>query len=96
MKATVLSLVAALTLVVASSQAIAQTQDDQEACEGDVYDLCQDHIPDEDEIVACLRKKWSKVSKDCRRVIARHDRKARKEKRESAKQPTVPDPALGY
>ena len=65
-----LPLAAALMLAFLSSQAIAQSQDDQQACEGDVYDLCGDKIPDQDEIVACLRKQWSKVSKQCRHVMA--------------------------
>lgn len=64
-----LPILAALMLVFLSSQAVAQSQEAQQACEGDVYNLCQDKIPDQDKIVACLRKHWHKVSKECRHVI---------------------------
>ncbi len=80
---TMLPVFAALMLVFVSSQAIAQSKDDQEACEGDVYDLCADEIPDEDAIVACLRKKWSKVSKECRHVMANHGKGKKKSERKS-------------
>jgi hypothetical protein len=73
-----LPVLAALMFAVASSQAIAQSQDGQQACEGDVYDLCGDKIPDQDEIVACLRKKWSKVSKECRQVMASYGKNQKK------------------
>lgn len=78
-----LPILAALMLVFGSGQAIAQSQADQEACEGDVYDLCAEQIPDEDEIVACLRKHWSKVSKECRHVMISYKKKNRKAKREN-------------
>ena len=68
-----LPILAALMLAFVSGPAIAQSQADQEACEGDVYDLCADKIPDEDEILACLRKQWSKVSKQCRHVISNYN-----------------------
>lgn len=67
-----LPVIAALTLVFVSNHALAQSQADQQACEGDVYDLCGDAIPDEDKIVVCLRKHWSKVSKECRHVMSTH------------------------
>ncbi len=80
---TMLPVFAALMLVFVSSQAIAQSKDDQESCEGDVFDLCADEIPDEDAIVACLRKKWSKVSKECRHVMASHGKGKKKSERKS-------------
>lgn len=79
-----LPLLAALMLVFVSNQAIAQSQADQEACEGDVFDLCAEKIPDEDEIVACLRKHWKKVSKECRNVMISYKKKQGKTKREGA------------
>ena len=92
---TMLPVLAALMLVVASSQAIAQSQDDQQACEGDVYDLCGDKIPDQDEIVACLRKKWSKVSKECRHVMASYG-KNKKKQRTQGQQRTARANGSGY
>lgn len=83
-----LPILAALMLVFVSGQAIAQSQADQEACEGDVFDLCSEQIPDQDEIVACLRKHWSKVSKQCRRVMINH-KKNPKKRRESKNEPAA-------
>ena len=71
---------AVMTFAVVASQANAQSQDDQQACEGDVYDLCGDKIPDEDAIVVCLRKQWSKVSKECRHVMATYGKNHKKRK----------------
>ncbi len=76
-----LPIFAMLTLAFFASQAAAQSQQDQQSCEGDVYNLCGDKIPDQDEIVACLRKKWSKVSKECRHVMASYGKKHGKKRR---------------
>lgn len=56
-----------------STQVFAQSQgygEAQQACEADVYKLCGQAIPDQDRIVACLRKRWSSVSKPCREAMA--------------------------
>jgi len=76
-------LFAALVFVLASNQAFAQSQEDQQACQGDVYALCGDKIPDQDAIVVCLRKKWSKVSKECRHVMANYGKNHNKHRRKS-------------
>jgi len=76
-----LPIMAALMLLAVSVPAMAQSQDDQQACQGDVYALCGDKIPDEDEIVVCLRKHWSKVSKECRHVMINYNKTHRKSKR---------------
>ena len=86
-----LPLLAAFMLIFVSSQAIAQSQADQEACEGDVYDLCAEKIPDEDEIVACLRKQWRKVSKECRHVMISYKKKQSRTKRKDANQASSSD-----
>ena len=78
---TVLPLLAALMLAVAASPAMAQSQEAQQACEGDVYDLCGDKIPDRDAIEACLRKKFSKVSKECRHFMATYGKKHRSKRK---------------
>ncbi len=75
-----LPILAAVMLVTASVPAMAQSQEAQQACEGDVYALCGDKIPDQDKIVACLRKKWSKVSKECRHVMATYGKHHHKRK----------------
>jgi hypothetical protein len=52
-----------------------QMQVEQQACQGDVYALCGEAIPDQDRIEKCLRKKWSKVSHKCRKVMASYGRR---------------------
>lgn len=91
-----LPILAALMFVFVSSQAVAQSQDDQEACEGDVFNLCQDKIPDQDDIVACLRKKWSKVSKECRRVMIGFNKSHRKARKHDKIDAAKMNPAARY
>lgn len=55
----------------------------QQACEGDVYKLCGQAIPDQDRIVACLRKKWSSVSKECREAMANYGKHRHRRHRSS-------------
>jgi hypothetical protein len=87
-----LPILAALLLGGAATQASAQSQkyqpqaagqsqgygEAQQACEGDVYKLCGQAIPDQDRIVACLRKKWSGVSKECRKAMANYSKHPRR------------------
>lgn len=87
----VFPILAALILAFVSSQAVAQSQADQEACEGDVYDLCADNIPDQDEIVACLRKHWKKVSKECRHVMISYKKRQGKTKGKNASEAAQAD-----
>ena len=42
----------------------------QEACQDDVFALCNEAVPDHDRIEACLRKHWSKVSGKCRTFMS--------------------------
>jgi hypothetical protein len=75
-------ILAALTVAVVSTTAMAQDdparmQEEQQACETDVYALCDDAIPDRDRIAACLRKHWSEISRECRRVMSDHRRRHR-------------------
>ena len=76
-----LPVMAALMLAFTASHAVAQSQADQQACEGDVFDLCGDAVPDQDKIVVCLRKHWSKVSKECRHVMATYHKNPGKSER---------------
>ncbi len=46
---------------------------DQLACTPDVYRLCTQYIPDEDDIVACLQRKKSQLSAGCNAVFSRPD-----------------------
>jgi hypothetical protein len=71
----------ALALTIASP-ALAQgrgTPEDQQACEPDVYRLCNDYVPDVDRIVACLNAKKRSLGPACRAVMSRsHARPSRR------------------
>ena len=68
-------LIAALGLV--STPVLAQqhrgSPEDQAACTPDVYRLCAQEIPDEDDIVACLIRKKRQLSPACFQVFSRPD-----------------------
>ena len=49
------------------------SMEDQLACTGDVYRLCSQYVPDEDSIVACLKRNVSSLSAGCHRVFTRPD-----------------------
>jgi hypothetical protein len=51
-----------------------QTQNPEMVCEGDVYALCGDAIPDQVRITACLRANWKQVSHGCREFMAHYGR----------------------
>jgi len=75
------SLFAVLTVAVVSTTAMAEDpgrmQEQQQACETDVYTFCNDAIPDHDRIAACLRKHWREISHECRRIMNGHRRRHR-------------------
>lgn len=59
-----------MSLTLAPSMAFAQvSQADQDACTPDVFRLCQEFIPDEAPIVACLEAKRVQLSPACGRVM---------------------------
>lgn len=45
------------------------SQADQEACTPDVFRLCSDYVPDEPQILACLKTKRQQLSPACAAVI---------------------------
>lgn len=59
-----------------------QMEDEQQACEADVYALCGEAIPDVDRITTCLRAHWKDVSQACRTVMAKYPRRRHKRRRE--------------
>jgi hypothetical protein len=65
-------LLAALVSVIASPAAsIAQgTPEARQACTPDAFRLCSEHIPDADEIAACLRERHAELSDACRKFVA--------------------------
>ena len=69
--------IAACLIVGVSTTALSQqhrgSADDQVACTPDVYRLCSQYIPDEDDIVACLIRKKPQLSPGCHDVFSRPD-----------------------
>lgn len=63
-----------------SGAALAQqhrgSPEDQAACTPDVYRLCSQYIPDEDDIVSCLQRKKAQLSPACNVVFSRPDNTA--------------------
>lgn len=51
------------------------SQAEQQACEPDVYRLCNDYVPDVDRIVACLNANRRALSPACRAVMVRPHRR---------------------
>ena len=45
------------------------TKAEQDACEPDVHKFCENAIPDEGRIVACLKANLKLLSPQCRKVI---------------------------
>ena len=58
-----------LVIATAASAEHSGSMEDQLACTPDVYRLCTAQIPDEDAIVACLKKNHSALSAGCARVF---------------------------
>jgi hypothetical protein len=48
---------------------------EKQACEPDVYRLCNDYVPDVDRIVACLNANRRSLSPACRAVMSRPHRR---------------------
>jgi hypothetical protein len=62
--------------------ALAQSQDDQQACMNDAFTVCGHAIPDRDRVAACLAQNINRISAPCRTVMARYSRQgsARRER----------------
>jgi len=63
-----LAFIAAIT---APLPAFAQSQEDQAACTPDVMRLCQQDIPDQNRVVACLVRSKLQLSPACSGVFNR-------------------------
>jgi hypothetical protein len=67
----------ALALTI-SAPALAQgaaSEAERQACEPDVYRLCNDYVPDVDRIVACLNANKRALGPACRAVMSRPHRR---------------------
>jgi hypothetical protein len=58
-------------LAIAAGPAFAQSQEDQAACTPDVMRLCQQDIPDQGRIIACLVRSKLQLSPACSGVFNR-------------------------
>jgi hypothetical protein len=58
-----------VALATATDTTPAKAQSAADLCTPDVMRLCQDHIPDADKIVACLKAKGRQVSSGCRTAM---------------------------
>jgi hypothetical protein len=66
-----LTVVGTLAVLTAGSPAIAFDQAAaQQACGNDVYALCQQAVPDQNKIAACMQRHIKQVSVPCRRFMA--------------------------
>lgn len=77
----------ALALVAFMSvPALAQSQEEQNACMNDAFTVCGDAIPDRDRVAACLAQNINRISVACRTVMQRYSApapaSARRERRE--------------
>jgi hypothetical protein len=55
-----------------SAPALAQSQDEQQACMNDAFTVCGDAIPDRDRVAACLAQNINRISAPCRTVMLRY------------------------
>jgi hypothetical protein len=56
--------------------ALAETQDEQNACMGDAFSVCGHAIPDRDRVAACLAQNINRISVACRVVMRRYSKPA--------------------
>jgi hypothetical protein len=54
--------------------ASAQSQDEQNACMNDAFNVCGHAIPDRDRVASCLAQNITRISIACRTVMQRHSR----------------------
>src|SRR5436190_21743336 len=67
-----ISLAVALTLATMSTAAIAQSQEDQQACMNDAFRVCSATIPDRARTTACMIQNKSQLSAACQAVMAKY------------------------
>ena len=72
MKAQIAIALAFLALTPAAAPA--QTQEEQQACTDDAFNVCGEAIPDRDRVAACLAQNINRISAACRTVMLRYQR----------------------
>jgi len=66
--------VALAFLAFAPMTASAETQDEQQACMNDAFNICAQEIPDRDRVAACLARNMKRISFACRTVMMRYQK----------------------
>ena len=67
-----ISLAVALTLATMSTAAVAQSQEDQQACMNDAFRVCSATIPDRARTTACMVQNKSQLSAACQVVMDKY------------------------
>ncbi len=63
------SIVLIIGFALISTTAVAYTQEQARLCTADAFRLCGSHIPDEDQVGACMRKQKASLSLGCKSVF---------------------------
>jgi hypothetical protein len=58
-----------------SGSALADRAEEQAACQDDAFKFCNEAIPDEEKVKACLIKNMRRLTPACRKMFARPRRK---------------------
>ena len=66
--------------------ASAETQDEQNACMNDAFNVCGEAIPDRDQVAACLAKNIKRISPACRTVMNRYSKSSQAQTKVSVRQ----------
>jgi hypothetical protein len=64
-----------LSLVSFAGSASAATADEQQACQDDAFKFCNDLIPDETKVKACLIHNLRRLTPACRKMFSRSRRR---------------------
>jgi hypothetical protein len=65
---------AAALLVLVPVAVTAETQEEQQACMNDAFNICGQAIPDRDRVAACLTQNLDRISSACRTVMLRYSK----------------------
>lgn len=74
----VIALAFLLSIAAFAGSASAATAEEQQACQDDAFKFCNDAIPDEEKVKACLIHNMRKLTPACRSMFGRGGRSRRK------------------
>jgi hypothetical protein len=63
-------------IAVSPGTSLAQSQEEQNACMNDAFNVCGHAIPDRDRVAACLAQNINRISAGCRTVMQRYPKPA--------------------